>query len=122
MNDFGQRIIEAAESAMVKFFGTGDWFKVDYGTKFQIPPADLRAIYGSVDMDRVKARVRERIEERIADSIINNMATEIGTDVKQIMCNTELREDLRAQLRAAIRSAKDGVSATDHHPRHRAGN
>lgn len=113
MDDFAKQIRSGVENAIVKFFQSDRWFETNWHARISIPQDDIREVYATVDMARVKARVKEKIEERIADSIINNLATELGTDVKKIMCNTELREDLRATLRAAIRGAKDGVSGSD---------
>jgi hypothetical protein len=106
---FEQKVERLAQDAVLKILSSGDWLKIGYENRMEIPKADLHKVYSLVRTERVLALAAEQLEQRLADSIINNMATEVGTDMKKIMCNPDLREDLRSILRERIKGAAANV-------------
>lgn len=106
---FEQQMVQAVQSTVIKALRDGNWLAIEYKDRIRIDPAVLRAVYESVDMERVRNLVKEKVEERIADTMFNALVTEVATDVKQILSNRELREDIRSLLREKIRSAESAL-------------
>lgn len=111
--NFGEAILQAAQSAITKFFAAGEWFRIDWGKQLVIDSKDLRQVFNYVDMGRVRELVLGKVEQKIADAIIQSMTTELNNDIKQIMCNPELREDLRNTIRTRIRESRDAVKKSE---------
>lgn len=105
MQDFSERLLDAAQASILDRIQKGDWLEFDYQKRIRVDSDFLSAIYAGLDRDRIKRLVREHLEEKIAEKIIHAMATEIGTDVKSVVTNQPLRENLRFMIRDAIRDA-----------------
>lgn len=109
---FEQDVIQAAQASIIKLISSGDWLKMDYGSKIELPRDMMRSVYSGLDMDLIRQRVKEACEQRVADAVIHAMATEIATDAKKILSNAEIREDVRAFLRAKMREAVTAIAKT----------
>jgi len=102
---FDERLIQAAQSSIIKLLASGDWLKIEYGSRLNISTEMLRQVYADLDMETVRARVKEKCEEKLADAIFNGLATEFANDAKKILSNQELREECRSYLRTKMRES-----------------
>ncbi|QDT41088.1 hypothetical protein Pan241w_11470 [Gimesia alba] len=110
---FSDEVQNAVSLAVLNYLKKGDWISPGYTERIQIPASHIRAVYESIDMNRVYEIVGEKVEQKIADAIFNKMATEIANDTKQIMCHTELREDCRSVIREKIRESMAALGEPD---------
>jgi len=95
------RLVKAAEDALVRDISRGGWIALRYN-EFSLAITDLEDIFARVDIDKVKDLVRADLEEKIAQKIMHSMATEVGRDVKRVMMNIGTRETFRAFVRDHI--------------------
>lgn len=105
-----KRLAQAVEHSLFKLLSGGEWVKIDYASRVQLPGSELQKMYAAVDMEKVRARVTSKIEEMIADKILHAMATEVSTDVKKILCDKKLRSEIRATVLAKIQEAATAVT------------
>lgn len=99
MSDFEVAVKHAAEKAVLKIIGEGQWVMPDYHNRFKLPADFMADVWQLVDAEKLKAEMARRIESELADKIVNHMAAEIATDVKQLLSVKERREALRAVAR-----------------------
>ena len=99
MTDFEKAVKTAAEKAVLKIIGDGNWIQPDYSNRYKIPQEFMADIWGLVDHNKIKKQMAKRLEEELANRIVNHMAAEIATDVKQLLSVTERREALRSIAR-----------------------
>jgi hypothetical protein len=99
VSDIEQQIKAAAEKAVLRFVGEGQWLMPNYESRLKVPAEWIADCWRMVDSDKLKAQIAERLEAELADRIVNHMAAELATDIKQILSVRERREALRALAR-----------------------
>lgn len=99
---FQERMIQAAENALIKSIGEGSWIGTDYSQRIKIDGALMSEVYEAIDREKIKKALGKRIEEELAERIMNHLAAEMATDVKTILSNQDRREALRAVARQHI--------------------
>lgn len=104
MSDLEQKIKEAAESAVLKFLRSDQWFILEYQNRFKVPNEWLAECWSMIDRQALQKKLAERIESELVDRMVNLMASELATDIKQILSVQERRERLRGLARDHMES------------------
>lgn len=99
MQNFQERVAEAAERAVLHAISSGNWIQPDYNSRAKVPPSFIAECWALVDVEKVKRAMAKRFEDELADRIVNHLAAEIATDIKQILSVSERREAIRSIAR-----------------------
>jgi hypothetical protein len=113
VSELEQAIKSAAEKAVLKFVGDGQWLLPNYESRLKIPAEWIADCWKLVDSDKLKQKIATRLENELADRMVNHMATELATDIKQILSVKERREMLRSLARDHMDAIMKAGSAAD---------
>ena len=104
MSEIERRIKQAAESAVLKFIGDGNWLMPNYESRIRVPQDLIQEAWDQVDTGEIVKQLSRRLEAELADRVVNAMAQEIATDIKQILSVKEHREKIRNVAREHLHS------------------
>lgn len=112
MSDLEQQIKAAAEKAVLRFVGEGNWLLPNYESRLKVPAEWIADCWKLVDANKLKAQIAQRLEAELAERMVNHMAAELATDIKQILSVKERREMLRNLAREHMDAVmKAGVAS-----------
>lgn len=93
-----ERIVAAAEQAMVDLFSGDRWFTIDHTDKPRLPLKVARDIWSGISWSRVVTLAAVDMEERIAKRLVAAVVQEMGRDIKQAMADPTLRAEVRGLI------------------------